>query len=117
MSESKMREKIKQGLQSGSLNPLTGATSSFYNLNIAEKALSKAIKANRSRIRAWAKNTSADRAGAYLEIRYTHSSPVGNVITVQSGKLVETNKIELVLLKKKHNNKPYYILTAFPIMG
>ncbi|MFK8260053.1 RNase A-like domain-containing protein [Erwinia sp. AnSW2-5] len=115
-SELEMRDKIKRGLQSGSLNPLTGATSSFYNLNTAEKALSKAIKVNRGRIRAWAKSTSADRAGAYLELRYAHSSPVGGVITVQSGKLVETNKIEFVLLKKEHNKKPYYILTAFPIL-
>lgn len=96
-SDLEMRDKIKRGLQSGSLNPLTGATSSFYNLTIAEKALSAAIKANRSRIRIWAKSTSADRAGAYLELRYSHNRPVGRVITVRSDKVIETNKIEFVL--------------------
>lgn len=116
-SELEMADKIKRGLQSGSLNPVTGATSSFYNLKTAEKALSQAIKANRSRIRAWAKSTPADRSETYLELRYTHNSPVGSVLTVQSGKLVETNKIEFVLSKKQYNNKPYYILTAFPIRG
>ncbi|MGR2854477.1 hypothetical protein FY046_00285 [Erwinia sp. 1181_3] len=116
-SESEMRDKIKRGLQSGSLNPFSGATSSFYNLNIAEKALSKAIKANRSRIRIWAKSTSPDRTGNYLELSYTHSSPVGSVIAVRSGKMIETNKIEFVLSKKQYNDKPYYILTAFPILG
>ena len=116
-SESEMRDKIKRGLQSGSLNPFSGATSSFYNLNIAEQALSQAIKANRGRIRIWAKSTSADRAESYLELRYTHSRPVGHIITVQSGKMIETNKIEFVLLKKQYNNKPYYILTAFPTLG
>lgn len=115
-TESDMRDKIQRGLQSGTLSPVTGSVSSFYDLKTAEKALSKAIKANRGRIRAWARSTPADRKDLYLELRYAHSSSVGTVIKVQRGKLAETNKFELVIYKEQYNNRPYYILTAYPIL-
>ncbi|QGU87975.1 RNase A-like domain-containing protein [Erwinia sorbitola] len=116
ISEAELKRKIQRGLQSGTLNPVSGSASSFYNIKVAEQALSKAIQARRKEIRTWAKRTAADRKGLYLELHYTHSSPVGSVIKVRSGKRVETNKLEFVLYKKQYNNRPYYILTAFPVL-
>ncbi|MFK8258687.1 RNase A-like domain-containing protein [Erwinia sp. AnSW2-5] len=112
-SEIELMDKIGRGMQSGTLKQSSSA-SSFISLNIAEKAISHAIKANRWQIRRWAKSTPTDHNSLYFEFNYLHSSKVGMVIPASTKMATETNKLTIVLLKKSHNGKPYYIITAYP---
>lgn len=108
-----LMDKIGRGLQSGTLK-MSSSASSFTSLAVAEKAISGAMKANRWKIRRWAKSTVSDHDSLYLEFNYLHSSTVGIVVPVSTKIATETNKLTVVLHKKTYNRKPYYILTAYP---
>lgn len=51
-----------------------------------------------------------------LELVYIYNKPVGIVVRANSSIVYPTNKIQIVLHKGFYNEKPYYILTAYPIM-
>ncbi|BCQ38585.1 RNase A-like domain-containing protein [Erwinia rhapontici] len=112
-SEVELMEKIGRGLQSNTLKNSSSA-SSFTSLNVAEKSISGAIKANRWKIRRWAKNSPTDHKSLYLEFNHLHSSKVGIVVPAATQTATKTNKLTVVLFKKSYNGKPYYILTAYP---
>ncbi|WP_158783814.1 RNase A-like domain-containing protein [Pantoea sp. BAV 3049] len=107
-------EKVMRGKQSGSFKPGHSA-SSFTSLEIAEKAVSKAVKANRSKIRQWAKGTGAE-SDNYLVFRYDAKSNLGIVVKYDSTQAKNATMIEVVMKKKQYNNKPYYIATAYPVL-
>ncbi|NNS09535.1 RNase A-like domain-containing protein, partial [Erwinia sp. JH02] len=113
-SERELLEKVKRGIQSGSFRP-EHAASSFTSLDVAEKAISKAVKANRAKIRQWAKGSSAD-TGFYLTFMYDVKKNVGIIVKYDSTEAVKATKIEVVMKKKQFNNKPYYITTDFPVI-
>ena len=113
-SESELLEKIRRGKQSGSFKE-GNAASSFASLNIAEQAISNAVKANRAKIRQWAKGNSADNE-FYLVFKYDVKKSVGIVVKYDSTEAAKATRIEVVMKKKQFNNKPYYIATAYPIL-
>ena len=113
-SERELLEKVKRGIQSGSFRP-EHAASSFTSLEVAEKAISKAVKANRAKIRQWAK-TSVTDSNNYLVFSYDLRTNVGIVVKYDSTEAVKATKIEVVMKKKQYNNKPYYITTSFPVL-
>ncbi|AMO49183.1 Orf24 [Enterobacter sp. FY-07] len=95
-------------------SPQMQSTSSFYKLEQAEKVISEGLKANRLKILYWA-NLSRS-AENFLEITYQSGSAIGYGFR-QGSKAKETlYLVRIVLLKKMYNNKPYYVLTAYPIM-
>jgi len=106
-------DKVARGTQSGTFKP-THAASSFSSLKIAEKAASKALKANRNKIRQWAKNTSAG-SKHNLVLRYDVKEYVGILVKYGETSAAKTTKIEIILKKQLYNNMPYYILTAYPV--
>lgn len=112
-SESELIDKIKRGLQSGTFKA-SGAASSFTSLKIAEKAISKAMKANAWKIRRWARSTPADHSRSFLEFDYAYPSSIGIVVKASTLKATKTNLFTVVLQKKSYNGKPLYVLTAYP---
>ncbi|MFK8257797.1 RNase A-like domain-containing protein [Erwinia sp. AnSW2-5] len=113
-SERELLEKVKRGIQSGSFKEGHSA-SSFTSLNIAEQAISKAVKANRAKIRQWAKSNSPDN-NSYLNFKFRTGTNVGIVVKYDATSAVSSTRIEVVLRKKQYNNKPYYIATAYPVL-
>nr|WP_270221072.1 RNase A-like domain-containing protein [Kosakonia cowanii] len=95
--------------------PQMQSTSSFFKLEQAEKVISSALKANRLKILHWANlSRSAENT---LDITYKSGSAVGYGFR-QGSQIKETlYVVRIVLLKKMYNNKPYYVLTAYPFMG
>ena len=112
-SEMDLIDKIGRGLKSGTLKQASAA-SSFTSVEIAVKAISKAMKAKRWEIRRWAKSTSTHNVRAFLEFDYVYTSKVGIVVPASTMTAKETYAFTVVLHKKAYNGKPYYILTAYP---
>ncbi|MGR2855290.1 hypothetical protein FY046_04445 [Erwinia sp. 1181_3] len=113
-SERELLEKVKRGIQSGSFKE-GNAASSFISLHIAEQAISKAVKANRAEIRQWAKSNSTDNE-SHLIFKYNVKKNVGIIVKYDSTEAVKATRIEVVMKKKRFNNKPYYITTAYPVL-
>lgn len=113
-SENELLEKVKRGIQSGSFKA-ENAASSFLSMEIAEKAVSQAIKANRRKIRQWAKNNGAD-SNNYLTFKFKTGTHVGIVVKYQATSAVRATRIEVVMKKQRYNDKPYYIATAYPVL-
>lgn len=106
--------KIDHGLKSKTLDAKSFA-SSFTSIGIAERAVSQTIKANSSFIRRWAKNTSAGGKSNLLRIEHTSKNNIGIVVSAANKEVFETKRLRVILLKEKFNNRPYYIVTAYPI--
>ncbi|WON77818.1 RNase A-like domain-containing protein [Serratia sp. UGAL515B_01] len=107
-------DKIDRGLKSRTLD-ISGFSSSFPSIEVAEKAVSQTIKANRNIIRSWARSTPAGSHERILKIEYSAQNTVGIIVSAESKMVSETNKVRVVLLKEIYNKKPYYVLTAYPI--
>ncbi len=96
-------------------SPQMQSTSSFYKLEQAEQVISSGLKANRLKILHWA-NFSRNAENT-LEITYKSGSAVGYGFRQGSQAKEILYTVRIVLLKKMYNNKPYYVLTAYPILG
>ncbi|WP_434523960.1 RNase A-like domain-containing protein [Photorhabdus asymbiotica] len=85
--------------------------STFYNQDVAEKVISKALKNNQMKITTLLKYTPK---GVRQEIDYISNTPVGFGFIKGSENLQELYKVRIVLTHSEFNGKLYYILTAFP---
>jgi hypothetical protein len=95
-------------------SPQMESVSSFYKVEQAEKVISATLKANRLKILHWANLTPDSRN--ILELTYNYGSAVGYGFR-QGSQIKETlYVVRVVLIKKMYNNKPYYVLTAYPLM-
>ncbi|WP_210478305.1 RNase A-like domain-containing protein [Pantoea ananatis] len=97
-----------------SRSPQMSSVSSYYSVEIAEKAISSALKANRLKIIHWANWSNDSRP---LELVYKSSTAVGYGFRQGSSARETCNAVRVVLLKKIFNGKPYYVLTSYPWMG
>lgn len=113
-TENELLEKVLRGKQSGFFKT-ENAASSFLSMEIAEKAVSRAVRANRSKIRQWAKSNGVD-SNKYLVLEFKTGTNVGIVVKYDATSAVSTTRIEVVMRKKRYNNKPYYIATAYPVL-
>lgn len=84
--------------------------SSFSNINLAEKSIANALKVNKEWIKIWASR----QARHNLIITYDTGKVIGYSLFRGSDKLIYTTKVKVVLKYETYNDKPYYILTAFP---
>ncbi|QKJ87502.1 hypothetical protein PMPD1_2560 [Paramixta manurensis] len=102
----KSRDELLQRLE---LRPDLSGSSTFTNIDTAERAITNAIRANTSQIKMW---------GHYPQrpLAFDHhaSSPIGSYIKKGSTEMVSTSKFRVVLEYKAYNGQPYYILTAYP---
>ncbi len=92
--------------------PRIPAASTFTSLTIAEVVISKALAKHAAQIIAWSKTASR---GSKLALDHVAGRVVGQGVVRASGNLVKMKKLRIVLKYETYNNKPYYILTAFPI--
>ncbi|MEW6483619.1 MAG: RNase A-like domain-containing protein [Pseudomonadota bacterium] len=84
--------------------------SSFSNINLAEKSIANALKVNKEWIKIWASRQTRHN----LIITYDTGKVIGYSLFRGSDKLIYTTKVKVVLKYETYNDKPYYILTAFP---
>lgn len=95
-------------------SPQMESVSSFYKVEQAEKVISAGLKANRLKILHWANLSRESRH--VLELTYNFGSAIGYGFR-QGSQVKETlYVVRIVLIKKMYNNKPYYVLTAYPFM-
>ncbi|CCG18767.1 hypothetical protein KUK_1477 [Taylorella equigenitalis 14/56] len=83
--------------------------STFYNLNIAEKAITDAMKKNKLLIENWIRSGIKKN----LIIHHVVSYKVGFLMKPISFEIIESNKFTVVLKPIKYDGKPYFILTSF----
>jgi hypothetical protein len=93
--------------------PTLSGSSTFYNKHLAEDAISRALKFNAPYITNWAKTA---RASSKLNIDFFAGREVGFGIESATGPVIKTYKMRVVLELQMYNGKPYYVLTAFPIL-
>ncbi|WEF26355.1 hypothetical protein PYR66_13505 [Klebsiella aerogenes] len=93
--------------------PTLSGSSTFYNSRLAEEAISQALKFNALYITNWSKTA---RTGAKLNIDFFAGKEVGFGIESATGPVIKSSKMRVVLELQIYNNKPYYVLTAFPVL-
>ncbi|WP_350305693.1 RNase A-like domain-containing protein [Photorhabdus viridis] len=87
--------------------------STFYNQDVAEQVISKALKANSIHLENWAKYALPE--GITAPIEYVSSTSIGFGITRGSRYIDKLYKVKVILKYSEYNGQPYYILTAFPV--
>lgn len=85
--------------------------STFYNQDMAEKVISKAIRENQTRIITLVKHLPKEKSFA---IDYISNTPIGFGVTKGSQNIEKLYKARVVFLTSEYNGQPYYILTAYP---
>jgi hypothetical protein len=93
------------------MEPRIPRASSFSTLRIAESAVSKVMKTNAAKIRAWAQTSPA----SVLVLSGDVGKTVGYGVVRSTGQLVNMRKVMVVLRYKTYNGQPYFILTSYPI--
>ncbi|CPR14737.1 hypothetical protein JMY81_08120 [Brenneria goodwinii] len=83
--------------------------SSFYSVDVAERAISQAMRANAGRIKQWSHYPHRP-----LDITHAVNYPVGIYIRRGTTETVRTSTFKVVLEYQTYHGKPYYILTAYP---
>ena len=83
--------------------------SSFFSVDVAERAISHALRINSGRITHWSHYPHMP-----LEITHAVAYPVGIYIRRGTAEAVRTSTFKIVLKYQTYHGKPYYILTAYP---
>ncbi len=92
--------------------PRITAASSFRTLADAERAVSEALKANGTAIKAWAKTAKAGQTQAF---QYNAGRVVGEgVVRGSALGLQPMSQVTLVLRRVVQNDRVYFVLSAFP---
>jgi hypothetical protein len=84
--------------------------STFTNLQVAEAAISKTLRAHGTAIKSWAQTAGPNQR---LDILHDLGTSVGFGVVRSSGSRLNMSKVFVVLKMQTYNGKPYYILTAF----
>jgi hypothetical protein len=87
------------------------AASTFSSLEVAERTLYQALRANRAAVEAWARVAAPGARQAFF---YTAQETVGQGVVRASNSLVQMSNVRFVLKMEAYQGKLYYILTAFP---
>lgn len=95
-------------------SPNMHSVSSYYSTQIAEKAVSSALKANRLKIIYWA---NWGNKTSPLELVYRSRVAVGYGFRQGNATKETCYAVRVVLLKQTYNGKPYYVLSSYPWMG
>lgn len=102
-------------LKSLTLKP--GSTfSSFTSLEVAERAITQGLKAHHYKIKHWASMAAPDRSQRAIELVYKLNNPVGIVIDATSTNVYQANIVKFVLVREFMGQRPYYLLTAYPVL-
>ena len=91
--------------------PQRKMVSTFTDLKVAEASISKVMRLNATKIKAWAQTAPLAR----LELVEDVGKVVGFGVVRASGQVVNLSKVQLVLKLQSYNGMPYYVLTAYLI--
>lgn len=91
--------------------PRIQAASTFKSLEVAERTLYQALRANRGAIEAWAKTAAP---GAKQAFTYSAKEVVGEGVIRSTNRLLPMTKVRVVLKMEQYRGKLYYILTSHP---
>ncbi|MFC3948810.1 RNase A-like domain-containing protein [Serratia entomophila] len=94
-------------------SPGLQTASTFTDLRTAEQVISRVLKFNNALIKRWAQQSASANV---LELTYQAGKAIGFGYRQGSAIKLTSNSVRVVLLKKVYNGKPYYILTAYPII-
>lgn len=103
----KSREELTRRLIS---DPKIPFSSTFQNQEIAEAAVSSAIRANTRQIA----DHVTSQATSNKVIDHTFSSPVGEVIARNSSRFVQTSKLRVIIKNDDKMPDGYLIVTGYP---
>lgn len=92
--------------------PQRKIVSTFTNLRVAEECVSRAMRLNATRIKAWAQTGTNPKP---LELVEDAGKVAGFGVIRLSGQVVQLRKVLLVLKLQSYNGMPYYIFTAYLI--
>ena len=93
--------------------PSLPKTSSFHNLDIAERAISATIRANAREIAAWSRSAAAVGSKP-MKLEHNVGSVVGIGVQRGSTTVSQLSSVRVLLNMRSYNGMPYYILTAHP---
>ncbi|MCC8395761.1 hypothetical protein LJ656_24560 [Paraburkholderia sp. MMS20-SJTR3] len=83
---------------------------SFFNQEIAERAISEVMQTHASKIKVWAQSGSGPQR---LPLSWDTGRFVGHGLDRKTGQLIKLSKVQMFLVKKRYNGMPYYIITAY----
>lgn len=86
------------------------AASTFRSLKDAERSVAETIRANKSKIKEWAKDAPVGRAKGF---EYDVGKVVGHGVVRKTGKLQDMTKVRVVLKKVSDKNRVYFVLTSY----
>ncbi|MFB9085952.1 RNase A-like domain-containing protein [Erwinia tracheiphila] len=89
------------------------ATSTFRNLNEAEKLISRVISDNRNQIQMWVKHIPRGM-NAKMDLEGVFANQTGILVRRGYSEVIKCHKARVVLQFKHWHGKPYFVLTAFP---
>ncbi|WP_233808232.1 RNase A-like domain-containing protein [Paraburkholderia sp. HP33-1] len=90
--------------------PKREIVSSFYNLRVAELAISDVMNSNAIKIRNWARSSNNNIP---LTLVKRVEGNIGYGIKRKNLKFTQMNLVTVVLKYQTYNNMPYYVLTAY----
>ncbi|MGF6697391.1 hypothetical protein OKW38_002003 [Paraburkholderia sp. MM5496-R1] len=100
--EAWLRERLKR-------EPQKRVVSSFYNLQVAELAISDVMNSNALKIQSWIQSP---KNRIPLTLVKKVCGDIGYGVTRKTDELTKMNEVTVILKFQEYNNMPYYILTA-----
>ncbi|WP_429561950.1 RNase A-like domain-containing protein [Paraburkholderia sp. MM6662-R1] len=97
-----LRERLKR-------EPQKRVVSSFYNLQVAELAISDVMNSNALKIQSWIQSP---KNRIPLTLVKKVCGDIGYGVTRKTNELTKMNEVTVILKFQEYNNMPYYILTA-----
>ncbi|QCP52377.1 hypothetical protein FAZ95_24675 [Trinickia violacea] len=85
------------------------AVSTFLNLEMAERAISKVMQSNAMKIKAWSQSSPSYP----LVLVQNVGENVGYGVIRKTGEFIPMNKVRVILKCQKYNGMDYYILTSY----
>jgi hypothetical protein len=92
--------------------PRITAASSFRNLEAAESAVSRVLRAKGGEITSWAAGA---RPGARLRLDGRFVEAYGSGVVRATGRYTELHGVRVILQRVDRSDRVYFVLTAFPI--
>ena len=91
--------------------PARDIVSTFTNLRMAEDCISRVMRLNATKIKAWAQTANPKP----LQLVEEMGKVAGFGVVRLGGQVVQLRKVLLVLKLQTYNGMPYYVLTAYLI--
>ncbi|MDT3231733.1 RNase A-like domain-containing protein [Pseudomonas sp. rhizo25] len=110
---SKHVDKDMEYLKSRFASRKVHVSSTFYNLDVAEWAVSQALQRNKLKILMYSKARFVLKHGQYSFVTQLETAVGWGVTRQDQSKIVTMSKLKVTIKYAEYNRMPYYIITAF----